>query len=497
MSSDVPLAPLSPQPSPTPYTDDPDAPLLTSTPTQPRLPKWLLPTPKFRRPRFTLRNALILLVTLYILYCLVRGMPLFASPLPSYSGPHAVGLIDIEAPLPAANISATTFKDGTPAFELESVLFSLYYPASSTTRAHHYWIERPVSLTAKGYAAFAHADNVIVRALFTFSLWLIAGGITIPASVDAPVSDGVFPVMVFSHGMASSRTDYTHYAGELASRGYVVALVEHRDGSCPGTAITLPSGKRQLVHFKEADLVANGTKISTPQLKEEQLAFRQAEVTAAAHVLASINDGDEQRNTREGDLAAFRSRFDIAEGFVIGGHSYGATLALQALSDGLFKAGIALDPGKESGPLNNEISSPLLVVHSNSWSKTVSLFFGRPHFDTVKTLVKNVLERTGAAWFFTSLGTSHPSVSDAPLIEPFLLSWTTGARMNTLEGLQEYVRITVDFLAFVDTGDSQGLLSQPVTHEKYGEWISKERRTQFPKNLERLWEVHVSPATGD
>lgn len=107
----------------------------------------------------------------------------------------------------------------------------------------------------------------------TFGLWALVGGTKIPAHVDVPLHDGPiiletpdaltstmdtfagFPVMVFSHGMASSRTQYTQYCGELASRGYVVAAIEHRDGSGPGTVIKNSSGgERTLLHFSHRHL---------------------------------------------------------------------------------------------------------------------------------------------------------------------------------------------------------------------------------------------------
>jgi len=121
-------------------------------------------------------------------------------------------------------------------------------------KARHYWVDRPISLIAEGYARFARINNFITNGIFTGSLWLLVGGTTIPAQVDVPLQrnssasrqaaddartpgEKGLPVVVFSHGMASSRTDYSQYCGELASRGYVVAAIEHRDGSGPGTIV--------------------------------------------------------------------------------------------------------------------------------------------------------------------------------------------------------------------------------------------------------------------
>lgn len=529
-------------------TSEPDSPLLAPTQTQPkwlrlsdnsqwqrwrrRIKDWLMAR---LRPRKSWRYVLCVAVALYAVVCVVRGAPLFASPLPGYTGTYGVGAIDLEIPMEKPQrVSDAVFKgNGKSAFELQTTLFTLYYPVergtrSKSTNPRHRWIDRPLSVTAEGYAKFAHVNNFIVRPIFTFALWAIAGSITIPAYVDAPLlapggrnrgekggaaatageatAPDRFPVMVFSHGMASSRTDYTNYLGELASRGYVVAAVEHRDGSCPGTVIKIKGQKdRKLIHFREADLISDPP-MDTPRIKRDQLAFREAEMREVIRLLQEINHGagDDifKLNSRnEGQsLHTWTDRLNL-KNLTISGHSYGATGALQALKhapspENPAVGGIILDPGKESGPLNAAIDVPILIVHSNTWSRQISpLFYGRPHFDTVRDLVRDVLNRTGSAWFFTSLGTAHPSVSDAPLIEPLLLSWTTGASMNVKQALKEYVHVSADFLEFLGTGGhvSGRLLTEGVTHEAYGKWVSKEREKEFPKDLSKLWEVHVSP----
>jgi len=244
--------------------------------------------------------------------------------------------------------------------------------------------------------------------------------------------------------------------------------------------------------------------MNSSKLKEEQLAFRQAEIEETIKVLRSINDGRGEEiyrsnPRREGrDLKDWTNRFDFDQ-LTIGGHSYGATGALQALKGAPIgkipaKGGIILDPGKSSGPLNHDIDVPILVVHSNSWSKTRSIFFGRPHFDTVKDIVLGVLTRTGASWFMTSLGTSHPSVTDAPLIEPLLLSWTTGASINVKEGVEQYVKVTTEFFDFLKSGKRAGVLAEDVTHPKYNEDSRDEqRKKEMPKDISKYWQIHVAP----
>ncbi|KAM5349113.1 hypothetical protein ACJ41O_008936 [Fusarium nematophilum] len=518
---------------------DPDEPLTMAPTTPAPKPRWLDPRPSrwasfFRwptspvfqrfterlkhllRPRFTWRYVVFSLVGVYVLYCFVTWQPFFSNALPPYSGPHSVGAIDLEIPLEKPRRISETLLRRTrePAFELETVLFTVYYPAVKASRSQaplHPWVSRPLSLTAEGYARAAGVNNFITRPIFTFALWLLVGGITIPAKVDAPIlgsdddDDGEkFPVMVFSHGSASSRTDYTHYLGELASRGHVVAALEHRDGSCPGTLVKL-DGKtdRRVLLLKERDLLPDDSPIDDARLKREQLAFRTEEVFETIRVLRDVNDGNgwdvfTSSSRKEGHaLAAWANRLDFNH-LTINGHSYGATGSLLALKTANSTSnpaigGIALDPGKSSGQLNTDVPVPLLVVHSNSWSKKHSIFFGRPHFGTVLDLVRGVRDKVGAAWFLTSIGTAHPSVTDAPLLQPLLLNFATGATADVRKALGEYVKVTVDFLDYLKNGEKNGILKEEVTHEEYGKWVSEERKKSFPKELADYWEVHVCP----
>lgn len=499
----------------------PDAPLAMSPPpSNQQQPKWLSPlhqrpwylrwlsylsgtTLRLLRPRLTWRYVLFATFVVYFLYCTVISSPLLASPLPPYTGSYGVGAFDLEVPLPKGpqRVSDAVFKSGDPAFDVESVLVTFYYPTEPgfhSKKKRYTWIPKPVSLTAEGYAKLAGVNNFIMRPIFTLFLWAVGGGITIPAEVDAPLLDAdkeeALPVMVFSHGMASSRTDYTNFLGELASRGHVVAAIEHRDGSSPGSLIKLTSSEagRKRLHFKQSELKED---MDTPEFKKAQLAYRDAEIGATIDLLKSINDGNAVNNTRApvGTLEDWSSRLNFSQ-LTIGGHSYGATGALQALSTVAPDAvgGVILDPGKSSGPLNHDAEVPLLIIHSNSWSKKESIFHGRPHFDTVRDLVKDT---PAPSWFLTSLGTAHPSVTDAPLLEPLMLSWTTGANMDVKEALKEYVNVSDEFFTFIEVGKTEkdGLLSEEVTHEKYGEWVSEERKKEFSKTRTKHWEIHVSP----
>ncbi|KAK1722427.1 hypothetical protein CaCOL14_012068 [Colletotrichum acutatum] len=467
------------------------------------------------QPRLTVGYVLWSLIGLYVLYCILIQSPLLASRLPNYSGPFEAGAIDIEVPVrtPRNTSDSVLASNGKPAFKLETVLFTLYYPAEKGARGtgHHYWVPKPISLIAEGYARAAHFNNFISRPIFTFALWALVGSIKIPAEVDVPLLPSTsrkgnekFPVVALSHGLASSRTDYTHYCGELASRGIVVAAIEHRDGSGPGSVVTATDGKSRRVMYLTKNELRGGKEMESDDLKFEQLAFRQAEIEETIAVLQSLHAGkgskiftDNARKEGRG-LTDWEDRLDFSQ-TVIAGHSFGATGALQALKGATSNenpavGGIALDPGKGSGRLNTDIDVPVLIVHSDSWSKKKTLFFGRPHFDTVRDIAKDVLERVGSSWFLTSLETSHPSVTDAPLIEPLLLRWTTGAMIDARQGLREYVRVTMEFMTYLKNGTREGVLSEGVTHEEYGkDTMTDEERARIPRETTKYWQIHVAP----
>ncbi|KAK3112278.1 hypothetical protein LTR53_011609 [Teratosphaeriaceae sp. CCFEE 6253] len=483
--------------------------------------------PAVLRPRWSIKYILSCFAISYATICLLYDMPFSSSALPEYTGEYKVGTIDVEVPVEKRNISDVKFRDnGKPAFELETVLFSLYYPAVKDRRSqkpHHLWFPKPIALQAEGYARLARINNFFTNSLFTVGLWTLAGSTSIPAEVDVPIHGTArtyhnydvehpiddyglpeFPVIVFSHGFASSRTDYSQYCGELASRGYVVAAIEHRDGSGPGSVVMRSDGTTMnRLLFSASELEPSP---ETPEFKVMQLAYRQAEIEETVRVLRQINDGIGhdiyQTNTRqEGrDLAEWQGRLNL-DRVIISGHSYGATGAMQALRGGHtperpFVGAVILDPGKSSGPLNDDIRVPTLIVHSESWSRKHSLFYGRPHFDVVRDITRKILNDShNFAWFLTSKGTTHPSVTDAPLIEPLLLSWTTGSTIDVREGIHQYVKVTVAFLEYLADGHRRGMLAEEVTHPQYDEDVrSEERRKHMPREIGKYWQIHVAPS---
>ncbi|KAL3106487.1 hypothetical protein niasHT_011864 [Heterodera trifolii] len=151
------------------------------------------------------------------------------------NGPHAVGCADIMLSEPSAASSSSA--DGVGLFA------RLFYPAASsvvlptdpstssatmTPPALMRW--RPDYDYVLGLAKYQGMSMVKMN----FFLDWIVGDKKSPVHWHAPVVPGEqrFPLVIFSHGISGSRFVYTTVCASLASNGYVVAALEHRDGSC-------------------------------------------------------------------------------------------------------------------------------------------------------------------------------------------------------------------------------------------------------------------------
>jgi predicted dienelactone hydrolase len=105
-----------------------------------------------------------------------------------------------------------------------------------------------------------------------------ADAIAVSSRVDAPLAEGEFPVILFSHGLSWPVSLYQSLTEDLASRGYLVIGVNHPHGA----AVDFGSGetrsrdawpdisdeeKRQLMLSEQADFWANDLKAVADALK--------------------------------------------------------------------------------------------------------------------------------------------------------------------------------------------------------------------------------------
>lgn len=113
----------------------------------------------------------------------------------------------------------------------------------TTSAPKHLWLPGNSTQIAEGIAQNSGVN--IDPNLIATGFEIFVGGLTIPAQVDADIvsGNGKFPVFMFSHGDSSLASWYSTLLGEIASRGYVVAAIQHRDGTAPATNVTFIEGK--------------------------------------------------------------------------------------------------------------------------------------------------------------------------------------------------------------------------------------------------------------
>ncbi|XP_077337579.1 platelet-activating factor acetylhydrolase 2, cytoplasmic-like isoform X2 [Lithobates pipiens] len=188
------------------------------------------------------------------------------------------------------------------------------------------------------------------------------------------------PLVIFSHGLGSFRSIYSSFCLELASYGFLVAAVEHRDGSACAT-----------FHFSE---VSSGNASSTLQefwvpfkklepgikefyLRNYQVHQRASECVKAVSVLRDIDTGRAATNILDTNfnLDFLKGRIDFNR-VAIMGHSFGgATALLSLMKDDIFRCAVVLDAWMF--PLEDtcyqHIQKPILSINTETFQTNQSI----------------------------------------------------------------------------------------------------------------------------
>uniref|UniRef100_A0A8C5PA99 Platelet-activating factor acetylhydrolase n=1 Tax=Leptobrachium leishanense TaxID=445787 RepID=A0A8C5PA99_9ANUR len=244
---------------------------------------------------------------------------------PPVTGPHAVGATDVMVGLG---------KEGS--------FFRLFYPClPSAEQKHPLWVPHaeyiPGKIASLGFESRAAK----------YGAWLMMGRSQFPVAWESPFVDGKDrkPLIIFSHGLTSFRTVYSTLCTELASHGFLVAVVEHRDGSAGATyhLDSKPGNDNPQEVWVPFRKVEPGMKEF--YLRNYQLHQRATECVRAVRVLENINAGISEPNIIKTDfhLQALKGRIDL-DRVAIMGHSFGGGSALLSLiKDDIFRCVVALD----------------------------------------------------------------------------------------------------------------------------------------------------------
>ncbi|GAA5827062.1 hypothetical protein JCM11251_002228 [Rhodosporidiobolus azoricus] len=459
-------------------------------------------------------------------------MGLFTGSLARPTGPYAVSTTDLElsssSPPDASFSHALLRSTGRPALQMDTVLLTLYHPSNphkngSGQRQH--WVQRPFGQTAGGYARFLGQKPWLVK---TF-LWLLAARIRLPVEGDGALAfkggfkdqaaksgeakqprtssdtlvgdetakgDDTFPLVIFSHGLSGTRTSCSAWCTQIASQGYIVAAIEHRDGTAPISVVRLGDGKERVVDYIKAQehlVYPDGhTPLTELEFRSPQLSLRLAEIREAVHIMRRINDGEgakvaeENRRKDNGGegvvgkwLGGWKGRVGLEGKMIMAGHSFGAATTIQALRSSTsqlpFTRGIALDPwvdpippapssaepgssptkaatresepaatasagkgDKGDGKVPLDVKVPLLIINSEAFT------LWRVHYKLVRGIAEAV--KGGRGWLMSVVGSVHTSFTDLPILFPFM-SRFEGARVSPTAGMGAITQACQEFLA--------------------------------------------------
>ncbi|XP_076127838.1 platelet-activating factor acetylhydrolase isoform X2 [Alosa pseudoharengus] len=286
--------------------------------------------------------------------------------IPPGNGPHQVGCTDLM-------VGYTT----------EGTFLRLFYPCNT-----HEDSERPEWIPSQEYfnglADFMKINRSISERIFNY----LFGACKIPAFWNASFKPcGKCPVVVFSHGLGAFRTLYSAICCELASQGFIVAAVEHRDesasatfyftenaeaeqqkeqASCKPPSVNPPHLNQQWMYHRP---IKPGE--SEFPLRNKQVKQRADECIRALDLLIEINSGSPVENVlrTQFDFTTLENCMDLCK-IAIMGHSFGGATVIEGLcKEGKFKCGVALDAWMF--PIDEEIfprvKQPIFFINSEKF----------------------------------------------------------------------------------------------------------------------------------
>ncbi|XP_039551919.1 platelet-activating factor acetylhydrolase isoform X2 [Passer montanus] len=284
--------------------------------------------------------------------------------IPEGKGPHSVGCTD----LMTENA-------------VEGSFLRLYYPAHDATDIEEArWI--PDKEYYQGLSDFLNLYRVVGERLFHYYV----GSVTCPAKSNAAFKPGEkYPLIVFSHGLGAFRTIYSAICIEMASQGFIVAAVEHRDESASATYYC----KRRSVSESQEESVPNMEKewiyyrkLKTGEeercLRHKQVQQRAQECIKALNLILKINSGEEVTNVLHSDFDwnSLKDSVDTSR-IAVMGHSFGGATVIESLSKEIrFRCGIALDVWMlpvGDDIYQNSVQQPLLFINSEKfqWAENI------------------------------------------------------------------------------------------------------------------------------
>ncbi|KAJ6663435.1 hypothetical protein lerEdw1_009514 [Lerista edwardsae] len=346
--------------------------------------------------------------------------------LPPGKGAHLVGCTDVMVGQTA-----------------KGLFFRLYYPCVPQDGAEQpSWVPRYEYYC--GLADYLNMNRKWCAPLLSMTF----GSCRIPVSWDAPFKppSSKYPLIIFSHGLGAFRTFYSGICMEMASRGFLVMALEHRDHSASATYVCKLEPTES--DFPSAQLREEWLPYQEIPAEQKEFRFRNPQVHQRANecirglkLVRSINSGRAVTNLlhTDFDLAALKDNVDLTKVAVMG-HSFGGATAILALiKEAQFKCAVALDAWMF--PLENtlypKVTKPVLFVNTESFQTADSI-----------DKMKRILSTSDESKIITILGSVHQSQTDVTFFAGTLVNrvFPTRGTINPYEGLDLTNQAALAFL---------------------------------------------------
>jgi dienelactone hydrolase len=278
------------------------------------------------------------------------------------------------------------------------LLVRFWYPAPSSENCQQADYTSP-----RVWSDFSRLMGVALPHVTTNSCW------------NTSIADGAHPVVIFTHGYTGTFTDYTFLFEDLASRGYVVASVDH---TFEATAVEFPDGR--LVESVLGSHFAN-----TMRADEAAMDFA---VSVRLNDLTFVVNALESLNARDG--AAFGGKLDMSR-LALAGHSLGGLTAILGVEeDSRFRAGVILDGVMPNSTLRGT-DTPMLLLAA-----------GRDTWSPQETTLWNGLR--GPRIAVNLRGAEHLTPSDAVWLAAGAIETGTMGPDKTIAAVRNYVAAFLD-----------------------------------------------------
>ncbi|XP_033641543.1 platelet-activating factor acetylhydrolase 2, cytoplasmic-like [Asterias rubens] len=338
---------------------------------------------------------------------------------------------------------------------LSGTFLRLFYPTNKQNKNPSNfppWL--PSKEYARGYIDYTGFKNS--RASFTAAILnYLTEDFKIPATWNAPLakSESPFPVLIFSHGLSGCRTTYSTVCLEMASHGFIVGAVEHRDKSACTTYIIKEVSEENEEGCKAPSrgriqewipiLLVEGDDF---EIRNNQLNTRAAECIRALDLLIRMNSGERVVNSLDDqfDATMFKNVMNVDK-VGICGHSFGAATSILTLAkDKRFKCGVALDawlfPVDKTSYA--DIEQPVLLINTEKfhWPANIAKMI---------RLVPDFNQPTDDRRMITIRGTVHQSQTDFTLLFRSSMSKWMGfaGTLDPKLGMEINLNATVAFLS--------------------------------------------------